>query len=567
MHGTDAVRLSFATTRAARHTWRIALVLLCSSLGSMAPAGAEEAPPALRSVLSAIRSAAADLKAAQSTAGTTTNPAKGSRKKLTLMRLSSAKARLDVADKALAAMSASGPGVADAKDVSKQARAEHDRLLAIVSGGATPPPAVPPGEAPTPTPAPSDQPTPSRLDYRAEKLLKDARYYLKEIANAIKQASPIAAAYHEGPTKPVHAQVRAALQVAARGESRWPLVVERLKALPKEHPSVAPVVADATRQGNALKHLLVSLRKADRELDKLTNLVNYPNFETDVRRIQDLARRYANWGGLVQQPDRYTAVIREDRAVVQEIQRIAKRYEHLVAQRTAAGEKLTGVLRWAGQQRQEFATRAAQHHKELPAEIEGYLKAAADMGARAVEAKNAAYFGEHGGIAQQLGFAHERVQMLTALDEAGGAKLAAKVAALEKALAEQAKAMEGEIIANNRMPPDRYQGQDSEALVAQAKAGWAVQQEDATVLAARIVSEQWTRETRWVYDGRAAFYKVDRSRLQVQLFVAHTDELAVNRPINLIKDHLAGDKVIAVPLDSFGEELRPQRYIRRQHVK
>ncbi|MFI4892096.1 MAG: hypothetical protein ACIAQ0_01480, partial [Phycisphaerales bacterium JB058] len=101
-----------------------------------------------------------------------------------------------------------------------------------------------------------------------------------------------------------------------------------------------------------------------------------------------------------------------------------------------------------------------------------------------------------------------------------------------------------------------------------AISGWTVQQEKFDLLAVRIPAEQWARETKWTYSN-GTWYFSDRSKLQVRLIVADHEnpELAIDRAINVWKDHQKGDSMIGVPLRGFEDELQPNDYLLRANVK
>ena len=68
---------------------------------------------------------------------------------------------------------------------------------------------------------------------------------------------------------------------------------------------------------------------------------------------------------------------------------------------------------------------------------------------------------------------------------------------------------------------------------------------------------------------QGTWYFSDRSRLQVRLLVADHEnpDLAIDRPINVIKDHQTGDTMIGVPLWGFDDELQPSSYMLRSKIK
>ena len=54
----------------------------------------------------------------------------------------------------------------------------------------------------------------------------------------------------------------------------------------------------------------------------------------------------------------------------------------------------------------------------------------------------------------------------------------------------------------------------------------------------------------------------------MRLIVAdkNNPELAIDRPINVKKDHQKGDTLIGVPMRSFDEELQPSEYFLRTNI-
>lgn len=83
-----------------------------------------------------------------------------------------------------------------------------------------------------------------------------------------------------------------------------------------------------------------------------------------------------------------------------------------------------------------------------------------------------------------------------------------------------------------------------------------------------IPSEGWKHETKWTYSN-GTWYFSDRSRLQARLIVADHEnpKQAIDRPVNIIKDHQEGDKMIGVPMRSFDEALQPSEYYLIKNMK
>jgi len=523
----------------------------------------------------AIKSAEADITAAEGSAGTADNPAKGSRLKLTKMRLDSAKQRLAQAARVLAELPAEDAAV-------QPVRARHDaaaQRIAAVEAIIEP---DAPAEAPKQDDGDGDAkpiepteggggappaPAAPRLDYKQEKTLKDARWYLRQTQgyNAKAQAVVAAMDAEEGP-KPVHSQVQAALGVLKTSAEKHKLAVDYINALPGEHPAVAETAKQTDAAGDTLGALRSRLEAEDARLAKITGLENYPQYQADFDLMTELGRRYANFDAMTQQPDKLVYIIEEDGQVLKDVQRIARTYLPLVEQKTDAGLVMEKKLAWFVGNREAFVKRALELKASLPALFEADLARAMEIAREGVEQQRPLYFGEDSGIAQQMGFAERRLVLLEAFDKQAAEPYRKQLEEARAQVKQMAKTLEAQIIANNPVPPDRYRGDDRDKLVALAKQAWAKQQEDAQVLAVSIPSEAWKRETRWVW-GTGEWYKVDKSKLRVQLLVAHDKELAVIRPINLVMDHLSSDTLSAWAMDSIDEELVPQRFVKRDKIK
>lgn len=269
---------------------------------------------------------------------------------------------------------------------------------------------------------------------------------------------------------------------------------------------------------------------------------------------------------MTQQPDKLVYIIEEDGQVLKDVQRIAKTYLPLVEQRTDTGMAMEKKMSWFIRNREAFVKRALEFKAELPGMFEKDLAKAMEVAQTGVAEKRPGYFGENSGIAQQMGYAEQRLVLLEAFDKDAAAPYRKQLDDARAQVKQMAKTLEAQIIENNAVPADRYAGDDRDALVKLAQETWAKQQPDAKVLAVSIPREPWKRETRWVW-GTGEWYKVDKSKLQAQLLVAHDEKLAVIRPINLVMDHLSNDTLSAWAMDTVDEELPPHRYVKRDKIK
>lgn len=543
----------------------ITVVALSAPPAVADPSAAQQA--SLRAAENALKGAEGDLQAAAGSAGTAANPAKGSRLKLTRMRLDSGIKRLNEAAGILSGLPGDDPGVQALLARHAAAAQIAQRVTAIISAGSGAPTGAGGGQQPAGSgmpPAPTD--SGPRLDYRLEQKLKDARWYLREVEKYIGGAMEVVKRM-DGEGEPVvHADVRAALNSVETAEAKFKLVEGYLAELPADHPQVQAVAAEAAKQKDTLGGLQSRLKAADAQLDKLTGMRHYPNYDEDFRKIQDFSRRYGNFPETVQQPEKLASIIREDAEVMKEVKRIARLYLPLVEQQTEAGAKMNKLFTYLIERRNGFAGEVKTYGAQLPAAIDADLAEATRIADQGVAEKRPIFFGPGSGIEQQMGFAEQKIMVLTALDPARGAAYRKKLSDARADTAKRAESLAGEIIVNNKLPPNRYQGGDRAELVKVATAGWQQEQPGAKVLGARIPSADWKRVTEWRF-GNGSFYKVDYSWIQVQLLVDQDGKLAAIRSVNISKLHLEGDQLSASLLDSAEDQPRPQQLLMKDKIR
>jgi hypothetical protein len=173
-----------------------------------------------------------------------------------------------------------------------------------------------------------------------------------------------------------------------------------------------------------------------------------------------------------------------------------------------------------------------------------------------------------GGIPQRLGWAKDKMDLFHVLDPKGGFALQPEVDALITSINKREDSLRELIIRENTLPNDQFAGADRDAAIAIAKDAWRIQEGDYELLAVRIPSKSWNRETKWTYSN-GTWYFVDKSSLQVRLIVAdkNNPKQAIDRAINVRKDHTNGDRLIGVPLRSIDETLQPREYLLRDKIK
>ncbi len=549
--------------------FRGAALALCIVLGATSSrANSILQDQSLKSADSLVKQAVGDINAARGSAGTPGRPAKGSRLRLTKIRLSSAEQRLAAAGKLLASISTSVDGYAATKKRYDDAMAAVAEIKSIIAPGKPPAPVKPKtggSRPPEKKPATKSAPT-KRLDYRQKDQLKNARFNLRQADGFARAAAAVLARIDGEGHKPLHKEVRSALDSLRRSIEKFNDAAETMRGLPVDHPEVAAFAAEIRSKGNEIQALKSRLQAEDAKLQKITGMENYPDYKKDFELVGDFSRRYGNFELAVQQPKTLAAVIAEDAQCVKEIRRIADAYAPLVAQKTSKGKAMEKRILYALARRKGFVEKLRAYKATLPTAIEKDIAEAASLAQEGVQNKKPLYFRRNAGIDQVLGFAETKILVLKAFGDGTAAPFEKRLTELRKLIAEQAKNLEAEIIANNPLPRDAYKGADRELLVKKAIDAWKKSQPDAEVLAAKIPSEAWEREIRWRW-WRDAFRKVDRSHLQIQLLVRHDDKLAVIRPINIYKNHLKGDTLTAFPFNEVGQELGPDFYLPLEKVK
>lgn len=533
-----------------------------------------------------LRAAEADLQAAHSSAGTAERPATGARLRLTQMRLDSGLQRLNQAEELLGGLPDQDPGVDAARERFGRAAdlaSAIDAILRPPAAAASPPedaPAVTPSAHATPrseTPAPGSAtelrdstaaPVAStRLDHRQEEALRNSRFHLREAEAFLARAQATLERLEMPDVSSLqHREVEAALTAVGEAATRHSRGMAQLAGLPEEHPQVQPLEREMNTLGARIDAQRSRLESVDAEMQRLTRMDSYPDYDADFTLLQEFARRYGNFHAAKEQPERLAQVIAEDARVLERVQEIAETYSPLVEHGTDPGIRIERLLNHFESQRGTFATAALQYRDELPEAIRADLIEAERMAEHAVSTGRPAFFGPDGGVTQRLRFAEDKLLVLRAFGGAAAESSAQDLSRARSGLEQRARALEEQIIADNRLPEDRYLGADRDAIIARATDGWAHQQPDAEILAVRLPAQAWVRDTRWHWFN-GAFHKVDLSRMQVQLIVRHDDRLAVIRPVNVHMDHMKGDSLSGHPLFAFDEPIPPQQMLLLQNVR
>lgn len=554
---------------------RLALVL---AAGLVFAAPSHTRPPqAVDQVNATLHRAEQNLKLVDGAIGHLTAPPKGSAAKLNRSRLDQALADIQAALQLVAKLQDGKPGVAEAKSRAAAAEALYAKLDGILTGAPpapAPAPAPQPQPAPSPNPAPAPAPTPSttpkvRLGYPHADNLKNTVFTLNRVEGDAEALQTLAAELRLRPD-PLATDHRVTVNAVARGveaQRQAGFVRDGLAKLPANGEGVDEAAQRLAAAEASLAASLEFLTPLNAELLKLIDPSSYPDFVADLARVAELGGSFVEPAAQLGYRHRVAATTyTESDAALAECERVRAKYQRLVEQDTEQGRSVRGTCQHFEQRRAEFLAAAAACKVTLPVEVRADLAKVDGMAETAVAEQRPAWF--TGGIPDELARVDDKLALLAALDPAAHAVVAAEAKELAARVAQRAASLRELIIRENQLPPDRYAGADREAVIAVAKDAWGYQEKGFELLAVRIPSEAWARDTKWTYwNGTWTF--VDVSTLQVRLIVADkaNPTQAIDRPVNVKKDHQKGDTTIGVPLFGFGDPLQPHSYVLRSKVQ
>lgn len=404
-----------------------------------------------------------------------------------------------------------------------------------------------------------------KLDYRQEELLKGAKFNLDTVdgyANGIDGL--IANINQAADRKSVDfREVLKGMQTVAEARRKLGFAGASIAQLPADGRGVAEAAAQQKALAARIDAADKFLAPLNTQLQAAIDVNNYPDFNDDRKRLNELTIMFDPALIESQKPAAVETINQAD-AARQERNRIVAKYADLIQQDTDAGRQIKGSAEYFDSKYASFAEAVGKWKQTAPTEIDASIKDVNEMVASAVAEEKPAFF--NGGVPQRMSFVEERVNLYVAIDPQAAKPYVDKLAGLRSAVKqEQAKLSEG-IIAANEVPPDRYRGDDRAAIEAAAIAEWKAVQPDAQILRICIASQEWNRESMWRLQN-TTWYKIDRSKLQVQLLVAHDGRLAVIRPVNVWIDHISNDKRTATNLDDIKDELPPDRFVLLAKVK
>lgn len=506
----------------------------------------------LGEAVAGLKRAQTNFRMAEGSVPTGDKPLTGSRLKLALSRLESAKAPMPQVAERLAQLPSDNPKV-------KECQAQYDDLKSALDALET----RITGQAPVAADADAGG---VKLDYRQEEELKNAQFALRDLEG---QAAAVAKLVEE--IKPQedqrlvdHRTVQKGMNTIDVAERRIGEVHTHLDPLPDDGRGVQPT---RERLGKAVDSVAASkafLAPLHEQLSTLINPASYPNLRPDLERLRELAMMYANPTVLIENRAQAAEIIKQVSAAEAERQRLVKKYALLIHQQTEDGKRIEGVSNGFTKNLKAFAAAAKEQQAALPGQIREHLAEVRRIADEAVQEQKPLFF--TGGIPQTLGFAEEKLALLETLDADAAKRLKDELAKTRADLKVKQDALRETIVNANELPADNYAGADRKTLEELAAKIWKKQQPDAEILTIRFPAQNWKHEVRWEYSN-GTWYKIDRSKLQAQVILKYNDRLAVNQPVNLRMDHLSNDALSGFPFRTLDEELLPHAFILLEKVK
>ncbi|MFT4540717.1 MAG: hypothetical protein ACI841_000987 [Planctomycetota bacterium] len=538
----------------------------------IAPTSMASSAPDVAKVTSHLKRAEANLQLVDGSIGHLTSPPKGSAGKLAKMRLDQAAGDITAAKTLLSGLS-SGAGLAETKTRYASAEKLRAKLAGILTGST---PAPKPTPAPQPDPNGVQPPKPKavasktvRLGYPHADNFKGTLFTLRRV-----EADTAAMLKLHGELKPVqdqlsinHRTTAKALGTITETGRQAGFVETGLAKIPANGEGVAEAVQRLAQARTSLANASAYFTPLNAKLMDMTNPANYPEFHADVKRLRELSGMYGN-PSIIFEHQRVQAAeaFTQRQAAKEECLRIARVYTRLMEQQTEQGNQIEGAGNNFLSREKEFLAAADREKATLPASIRKDLAEANQHAEEAVRDQKPMWF--RGGIPQRLDWADEKLALYTVLDPQGSVAIASEVTSMKASIKTRADSLRELIIRENTLPNNNFEGGDRDAAIAMAIDAWKKQEPEFELLTVCIPSKAWARETKWSYSN-GTWYFIDKSSIQVRLIIADKSnpELAIDRAVNVRKDHQKADALYGVPLRSIKEELGPSEYLLRSKVK
>lgn len=503
-----------------------------------------------------LRRAEANLNSVQSSLAGRDKPPTGSSGKLLAQRLNQALGDLEPAGGLVKGLPQGEAGVADITKRYNAAAALYQELAAFMNGGkAEPKTEAKDGEV--------------KLGYPHADNFKNTQFTFR---NKVEAPTNQLVELH-AKLKPVkdqmlinHRTTASALATIKEARRQAGFVKDGLAKIPANGQGVATAKENLALALESIQGSEDYFKPLHEEIMAMIDPKKFPDFDADRNRLKGISSDFGAEWVFTSDRARAAELFEQRKPAQEELVRIARTYTRLMQQKTDMGTSIEQVGNGALRSFEAFDARIVEEKKTLPKAIREHLAEAQKYGDEAVAEQKPAFF--NGGIPQRMEWAEDKLALLKVIDAEGSAPVVKEYAATQAKLKKQADALKALIIRENRVPATKYAGNDAADIIKIAKSAWAVQQKDAKILAISMPVEQWSREKKWTYSN-GTWYYTDKSRIQIRLIVQDHEnpKQAIDRPINIVKDHQKGDKMIGIPFRSFDEELTPSEYYLIKNIK
>ena len=535
---------------------RIAFLVLAICL-SLVPVHAQADTAAdIAKIEGLLRRAEVNLNSVQSGLAGRDKPPTGSSGKLMAQRLNQAFGDLEPAGKLITGLKAGEAGVAEITKRYSAAAMLYQELAAFMNGGkAKAKPEAKDGEV--------------KLGYPHADNFKNTQFtFRNKVEASMNQLVELHAKL-----KPVKDQMlinyrttAQALETIKEARRQAGFVKDGLAKIPANGQGVAGAKENLALALESIQGSEDYFKPLHTEIMAMIDPAKFPKFDADRKRLRGLSNDYSAEWIFTGNRARVAELFEQRQAAQEELVRIARTYQRLMQQKTDMGTSIEAIGNGTIRSFESFDAKISEEKQTLPKAIREHLTEAQQFGDEAVANQKPGWF--NGGIPQRMEWVEDKIALLKVIDPEGSKPVAKEVAQTKAKLASQADGLKKLIIRENRVPATKYAGDDAAEIIKVAKSAWAVQQKDAKILAISMPVDQWSREKKWTYSN-GTWYYTDKSRIQIRLIVQDHEnpEQAIDRPINIIKDHEKGDKMIGVPFRSFDEKLTPSEYYLIKNVK
>lgn len=316
---------------------------------------------------------------------------------------------------------------------------------------------------------------------------------------------------------------------------------------PADHPDVAAIQKGLADHKSFLEGMRAALQGAGNKAQEMTDISKYPDFEADVKKLEELADVFKMDGSLVQKPVQEVKDLSERfQAEVDWINALPKKYAPLINLKTPEGLKVQAAHTKAAQSMIAFKGKQDELLTDAEKRFAEQLKMALDTADRAVKDKNPGLFtGQVQRSLEEARLILERVQVVPKdTFKALVQKIQPEFEKSQGELASRKEALKEDIRAATKKPEDNYKGADKADLEKRVREEWTKAYSGDQILGILFPMSDWKRTDykQWNMTQLAWGYH-SYSELSARVVVKTNDTVATIYNVLLVKNHMDNDKV------------------------